>query len=239
MREVHMRWFNRKLGDAVLLAAMTATACDRGASGPDGVFEPSPAATVTAGPVGFLPGWSSLNQEDLKPLLESEKARIAAEQERSKPLYDSLKAVWEQSLKQGKKTGSPLLMCDPLQYTADTKIIGPEGGDMSIGPHKLSIPRGALKQYTVVTGELPVSLNVEVKLSPHGLRFLKPPTLMLSYKHCLVPNESWYRLVYVDDNGQILEWPFSYDAKRVGELFGWIWHFSTYAVFRGYTAAGG
>ncbi len=170
-------------------------------------------------------------EDALKGALEAEKARLKLEAERSKPVYDSLKVVWDAYLHdRGAGTSeSRLLTCDPLAYDADTKIIGPEGGDISIGPHKLSIPKGALKEYVLITGEMPVSLLVSVKLSPHGLRFKKSPELMLSYKHCDRSPQFEERVVYLDDLNRIVEWPKSKDSAA-GEVFARISHFSRYAV---------
>lgn len=157
---------------ALVAFAVLAAGCEQGESGapltgPAGEMEISSA-------LGYQPGWSSPNHDDLLELLEQEKTRISDAQESTKDLADSLNVVWEDFLKkEHEQYESPFLMCEPLTYTADTKIIGPEGGAMGIGPHKLTIPEGALTQYTVITGELPVSTKTSVKLSPHGLEFLE------------------------------------------------------------------
>jgi hypothetical protein len=36
--------------------------------------------------------------------------------------------------------------------------------------------------------------------------------------------------VYVDELDNILEWPLSYDMEHYGSVFGWIDHFSKYAM---------
>ena len=83
-------------------------------------------------------------------------------------------------------------------------------------------------------------MNAEVRLSPHGLQFITQPTLTLDHGHC---GDHFYRLAYVDESDEVLEWPISYDDQRTGKLYGWIWHFSRYlAAFsplRGYTPSGG
>jgi hypothetical protein len=162
-----------------------------------------------------------------------EKARVAAEQEASKATYKALKAEWERYLASlgGNSSGNNgLIQCDPLQYAADVKIMGPDGGDMSIGPHKLSIPRGALKQYVVITGEMPVSMAVSVKCSPEGLVFAKQPKLTLSYKHCNRPADYQERVAYTTDSYSILEYLRSLDHAADGLVDGWLNHFSKYAI---------
>lgn len=234
-----MRWLAFQRVAAFLVVAPL-MACDQSVSGPEMPVTSRAAAWVSA-TAGSFPGWSSSRESDLQGLLESERARTSIEQAQSKVAYDSLKAVWEAFRKNGSNgRASPLLMCEPLKYAADTKIIGPAGGDIKIGPHELRIPPGALSEYTVITGEQPVSTNAGVMLSPHGLYFLEEPTLVLSYNHCFRPSDRPYRIAYVGEDGQILEWTSSYDVKRTGELFGWIWHFSMYEVaIPGYVAAGG
>ena len=185
---------------------------------------------------GFGPGSAGVPQFGSSALdlqLEAEKYRIFLESERSKPIYDSMKLAWDRFLHDNpgvKKNNSPFPMCDPLQYAGATKLIGPEGGDISVGPHKLIIPRGALTETTVVTAEMPVDTLVSVELSPHGLTFQKPVTLELSYKHCFLPKTYFYRMAYVDDNNEIIDFPLAIDQKKKGEVTGWLWHFSRYAV---------
>lgn len=128
---------------------------------------------------------------------------------------------------------SPLLVCNPLEFASEVKIIGPEGGTLQVGPHRLVIPPGALEQKTVISGEIPLlSVVPSVKLAPHGLRFQRPVALTLSYEHCLLNLGSRRSIVYTDDDLNILEWTKSSDSwtKRVT---GYIWHFSRYAVARG------
>jgi hypothetical protein len=211
--------------------ALFSAGCDAADSnavvGPD-----APSLSKNSTTTGFLAGWSSTSQSDpaLLKKLEDEKARIAKAQEDSKATYLTLKQEWDR-LNETYPNGNPkLLYCDPLQYAAQTVIVGPNGADLGFGPHKLSIPRGALSQFTVITVEAPTSLAVEARFSPHGLRFLAQPTLTLSYKHCNRPSTFVHRLYYVDLKDRILSTPSSRDNSSLGLIEGWIWHFSRYAV---------
>lgn len=184
--------------------------------------------------LGYVDGWSSTTKDSRQLLkkLEEEKQRIKVTQEASKPLYDALKRDWDTFLKASfAKDGSAFLMCEPMQYAADTKIIGPEGGEIAAGPHKLSIPRGALTQHTVITVEVPVDTKVGVKMSPHGLQFVALPSLALGYKHCSVPVDYPYSVVYIDGENNILEWPASSVKNKTA--FAWIHHFSAYVLASG------
>ncbi len=190
--------------------------------------DPSPPPSINA-PACYLNG-TGCSEVELQVWEEAEKDRIAAEQQASQPVYDSLKVEWDTYLHSFPQGQSQFLMCDPLQYTGDVKIVGPEGADMSIGPHKLRIPAGALTDPVVITGVMPVSLLVSVELSPHGLQFAPGVTLELNYGHCDQPEAYQHRVAYLDGNGNVLEWPTSIDYSAYDEITADIDHFSTYAV---------
>jgi hypothetical protein len=200
----------------IVLASVTLLGCERLTTAP----ERDPALTPSA-------SLSRTEERRLRELEESEKDRIDREDERSEAAYDSLKAIWDAQRHNG---DSSLIECEPLQYRGEVKIIGPRGGEIGVGPHRLRIPAGALTEYKVITAEIPISFNVSVKLSPSGLQFVKPSELMLSYKHCERPAGYRHSVVYVDDAARILEWQSSWDYVSYEQVFGTIHHFSRYAV---------
>lgn len=219
----------RVLALAAILA-LGAAACEQAGEGGAPLTGPEPGGQISAA-LGYMPGWSNPKRDALRSLLEQEEERLSDEQERSKAQIDSVKAIWDEFRRHDyDKDDSPFLMCQPLSYSADTRIIGPEGGAIGIGPHRLEIPAGALAQYTVITGELPVSTQVGVKLSPHGLEFLKDVVLEIDYSHCYTPEKFFFEMVYVDDDNNILERPYSWDLKSEGEVVGLIDHFSRYVI---------
>lgn len=179
-------------------------------------------------------GTVSLTREQLERWELGEKARVEAEKQTSLATYDSLKIEWDRVLElypDGNTGTSGPVYCDPLGYDANVAIVGPEGGDLSIGPHKLSIPEGALKNRVVITGEMPVSMAVTVRLAPHGLVFAKQPKLTLSYKHCLRPTNYRERVAYTDEWLRPLEFPASRDYTEYGIVAALLNHFSRYAVW--------
>ncbi|MGQ0766703.1 MAG: hypothetical protein ACT4OZ_13695 [Gemmatimonadota bacterium] len=186
-----------------------------------------PTPSLTAGDPILV--FKSKSDRRLLAWLEREKLRIDLNLKASERKYDSLKVVWEQMVREN-NTVSEVLYCDPIQYVATTKIVGPSGENLDFGPHKLQIPRGALTGYTVVTAEGPVALKVEAKFAPHGLRFSLPSSLELSYKHCVRPTGFGKRIVYVDDAGTILESVVSNDKEDSKTVVGWIKHFSSYLI---------
>lgn len=125
-----------------------------------------------------------------------------------------------------------LLKCSNLPYASSTKTIGPLGGTISTGPHKLVIPPGALLQPVTITMIQPTGLGVNaVKLQPEGLRFLTPAALTMSYSNCsllgkLVPK----RIAYTTDSLQILYYLISLDNLLSKYVTGKVDHFSDYVV---------
>ncbi|HEX8848209.1 MAG TPA: hypothetical protein VF761_01620 [Gemmatimonadaceae bacterium] len=193
--------------------APTAAAYDLGSSGP---------SLTTASPDDALAQWK-----------DREKARVKAEADRSVSVYDSLHGLW-QAAHAKKRHGHPntattVADCEPLPYAADVQIVGPEGALFNVGPHKFFIPRGALKEKTVITVELPVSEHAELSFSPHGLHF-GSSYLMLDYHKCELANSKYRDVVYTDDDYNILEKPTSYDQKNASSVWAAINHFSHYVV---------
>jgi hypothetical protein len=178
-----------------------------------------------------MPQLSASDNRALNEYLNAERARIREAQKANREVRDSLRQVWKQFKKDHphlNRRNSPFPICEPDDYQAETKIIGPDGGEINIGRHRLIIPRGALEENTVITGEAPVSLLIEVELSPHGTVFLKQPKLQLDYSHCFLPSDYPYRVAYINNGEHILEFPVSVDKGGIVEAL--IWHFSRYAV---------
>ena len=122
-----------------------------------------------------------------------------------------------------------LLSCSQQQYVSVTKVVGPAGGTIVVGTHKLVIPVGALtKNYTILAEQVPNRVN-SVRFSPEGLKFAKPAKLTLSYSNCS-PLLLLKRVVYTDELLRILELIPSLDNLRTKTVTGDIRHFSRYAV---------
>jgi hypothetical protein len=125
-----------------------------------------------------------------------------------------------------------LLSCSNLPYDSTTKTVGIAGGSLSVGPHTLLIPPGALLRPTTITMILPTGLGVNaVKFKPAGLQFLAPAALKMSYANCsllgkLLPK----RIAYTTDNLQILYYLLSLDNLFSKYVTGKLNHFSDYAI---------
>lgn len=127
--------------------------------------------------------------------------------------------------------GINLLRCSPL--TADTTVatVGPAGGTLTIGPHTLVIPAGALDSSVTITAIAPSDSVNQVEFAPQGLQFETPASLTLSYANCNLLGISLpKKVVYTDDLLQILELEPSLDHAFSQTVTGRIGHFSSYAV---------
>ncbi|HZH39402.1 MAG TPA: hypothetical protein VFD85_00235 [Gemmatimonadales bacterium] len=124
-----------------------------------------------------------------------------------------------------------LLTCSPLPFDSASQVIGPDGGAISVGPHTLTVPAGALTAPTLITAVVdPDSVNA-VRFSPQGLVFQRPAQLAMSYANCgflgaFIPK----RIAYTTDDFRILEIIPSLDNVLNRTVTGRVSHFSQYAI---------
>ena len=122
-----------------------------------------------------------------------------------------------------------LLFCSPQPYVVDTEVVGPEGGVLNVGSHRLVVPQGALSSPVKITGEQVSGHSNTVRFSPEGLRFERPAVLTMSYSNCaLVLLQK--KIVYTDEQLKVLEVLRSLDLFRGKSVTAPIDHFSRYAV---------
>jgi len=208
-----------------LMAVSVSCAVDEGASAPSGGQETAAAEEWNG------PQFGHGHDESFRQQMEEAKARRDSIRKNNRAVRDSLRQLFKEFKKENphvKKRNSPFPICEPKDYDADMAVIGPQGGTLSVGGHKLIIPRGALTQNTFITMERPSSLLIEVEFSPHGTTFLVEPTLELDYSDCYLPADHEYRVAYTSENGKVLEYVVS--ADKGGRVQALIWHFSRYAV---------
>jgi hypothetical protein len=131
----------------------------------------------------------------------------------------------------GRLVGS-LLTCDPLPYQSASAVIGPAGGRLRMGPHTLTIPRGALSRNVTITAQSLSDTVASVRLLPEGLRFAKPATLTMSYAHCnlIAGLLTSKRIAYTTDGLRIVSYVRSTDNPLAQKVNGRLDHFSRYAV---------
>jgi hypothetical protein len=118
--------------------------------------------------------------------------------------------------------------CETPAYGSVTRAIGREGGLITVGPHSLYIPPGALQDRVSITATAKAGSQVKVDFQPEGLRFKQPAVLTLSYEHC-AKRPRHPKIVYVDDLLSILELLPSLNERRKERVTGKLDHFSGYA----------
>lgn len=125
-----------------------------------------------------------------------------------------------------------LLQCSALPAASVTQTIGPAGGSITVGPHLLRIPAGALAAPTSITATLDVTRGVNgIRFQPEGLRFQSAAYLTMSYANCnllgrLLPK----RIAYTNNLLQILEYLLSVDNLFTKKVTGQVRHFSEYVL---------
>jgi hypothetical protein len=123
-----------------------------------------------------------------------------------------------------------LLKCKAT-YAQTTQTVGRLGGVITVGPHSLAIPYGALDENVTITATN-VAGNVNlVEFQPAGLVFKKDAALTMSYANCnLLGSLAPKRIAYIDDSLNILEYLLSLDNLLRKKVTGRLKHFSGYAV---------
>ena len=159
-------------------------------------------------------------------------AVMAQAKQHSAVVFDSLTRVWE-SRGQGRGTlmnvtSGTFVACAPQPYDGDAKVVTTSGGVFTFGPHKLTVPAGALSQSTAMAVIVQTDLKTKVTLLPHGTQFNTPVKLTLSYTLC--ESSPTHRVAYIDALSNVLEWPTSADHPETQKVDTWLSHFSEYAI---------
>ena len=124
-----------------------------------------------------------------------------------------------------------LLYCSPLPADSVTVTMGPEGGQIEVGPHTLSVPEGALDSTVAITAVAPSDTVNHVEFSPDGLTFQRSAALTMSYANCDAASSTLpKRIAYVSDALAILEYLIGADDPVLQTVTGRLDHFSGYAV---------
>ena len=123
-----------------------------------------------------------------------------------------------------------VLACPTSQTYSTAKYVGPWGGTVYVGPHRLYIPPGALDRYVRIEAIAPAGDVTTLRFEPHGLEFDRPTLLTMSYEHCGLLSSAPRKIVYVDGQLTVLEVLPSMDSYWRREVNGKLDHFSRYAV---------
>lgn len=124
-----------------------------------------------------------------------------------------------------------LVSCSPMPTATASKVFGPDGGVLQVGPHYLVIPRGALRDTVTISAVAPSGTINRVQFAPHGLQFERSAALNLSYKNCnLLGSLAPKRIAYVDGRLNVLEFLLSIDNLWTRRVTGKLDHFSDYVL---------
>jgi hypothetical protein len=220
---------SRKPFTAVLTLAVLSLAvwgcADQGPTDPGNQPVPSFARAST------VSGYGSATDPDLLAWYNSEKARVASQAALEEPVYASLLTTagdYDRWMKRALRNG--VAECYPNAYAADVQIIGPEGGQLTIGAHTFTVPPNDLSKYYVITGEDHADDKAAVQFGPEGLGFAKPALVKLNYSKCAILASATKQVVFTDDRWNIKEYEPSTDDVLNQILGGYLVHFSQYAV---------
>lgn len=125
-----------------------------------------------------------------------------------------------------------LLSCAPLPAASASALIGPAGGVLAVGPHRLAVPAGALDAAIVITASVETGWANSVELAPEGLTFAegRPARLTLGYANCWLPGPLPRRVAYTTSSLKIQNLLPSADNPAAREVSAPLQHFSRYAV---------
>jgi hypothetical protein len=98
-----------------------------------------------------------------------------------------------------------LVTCNVRTTHTGSAEIGPMGGILRVGPHVLTVPPYALRQKVRISAVAPAGSYVQIKFEPQGLEFQRSTVLTMSYSECSLLSPLRLRVVYVNDNLEILE----------------------------------
>lgn len=124
------------------------------------------------------------------------------------------------------------LEVNPWLNAPASAVIGPDGGSLVLGGHRLDVPRGALARPITFTLSYASRTAIAVDCGPSGLTFDVPVTLTLSYAGTQYENsdrQSDLKIFYMSPIGNTLEMPseVNQDAKTVSAQLN---HFSRYII---------
>lgn len=123
-----------------------------------------------------------------------------------------------------------LVKCKAQPTATASAVVGPAGGEIIVGAHRLVIPAGALSEDVQITAIAESSKVRQVSFQPEGLSFAVPARLTLSYAECKGLSLLPVRIAYTTDALLILEYLLSVDDRLNETVSADLDHFSKYAV---------
>jgi hypothetical protein len=157
---------------------------------------------------------------------------------------DQSAPLLRKSLGEPGPTRSGLLYCRQ-KYDSVTRVIGPLGGMIALGPHVLWVDSAVFKDTVSITAVAPEDTVRWVRFQPDGLQFPANPlhgypaggVLYTSYQDCDQISSDTLRIAQVDDSLHVIGYleTYSRGRKKIWSkgnqyVYGWLPHFSSYAI---------
>jgi hypothetical protein len=120
--------------------------------------------------------------------------------------------------------------CNPHGSHTNSGLFGPNGGILIVGSSALVIPGGALHDTVTISGTIPAGTASTIEFQPHGLQFFKPVGLVLNGNGCSIPDGVVPDVVYLSDEGAVLEVITALYDPHWKTVAAPIQHFSGYAI---------
>lgn len=120
--------------------------------------------------------------------------------------------------------------CSPHGGVQSSGVFGPAGGTLFFGGSRLIIPGGALRDTVTISATIPEGSSSRVEFAPSGLRFYKPAGLILSTAGCVLADPNVPNVVYLSEDGDILEIIAAVFDPHWKTIAAPIQHFSGYAI---------
>ena len=122
------------------------------------------------------------------------------------------------------------VVCTGRKAVVESGVFGPSGGTLVFGDSRLIIPGGALRAPVTITATAVGGSSSQVNFEPHGLRFVKPVGLSLGSAGCALPEDAMPSIVYLADDGTVLETIAAQYVRQWKAVAAPIEHFSGYAI---------
>jgi hypothetical protein len=141
-------------------------------------------------------------------------------------------------------TTSGLLFC-PQTYDSVSQVIGPQGGMIVVGPHRLWVDSLVLTDTVTITAVAPTDTLRWVRFRPDNLLFpangldawKTGAILYTTYKDCPSITSGTIRIAQVDDALNLVAYLEAVASGRRNSwsqgdqyIYGWLRHFSNYAL---------
>ncbi len=130
----------------------------------------------------------------------------------------------------GVADGLGLVSCDVKTTHTAAAEIGPTGGILRVGPHALIVPPHALREKVLISAVAPSGKYVQIKFEPEGLKFARKTLLVMSYSECSLLSPLRLKIVYVNDNLEIVQVLPTFTSLLTGTANAPVDHFSRYML---------